>query len=204
MRIFYIVTLLILTGGPALRAQTNNPPASALQITSQTQVSDINARLVTYFGHVRVTDAQMKMTCSQLVLVLPDPGQRVSRIVAETNVVVDFTDTKGQTMHVTGDKAIYSYTVQAGETNETVTLTGHAKMENAQGTQTGEPIVVYLVDNKVSKLIITNPETIIPHQSFGGVNSPTNTPATGTNFPPGTIQNIDKMTIPPTRTQKTF
>jgi len=39
---------------------------------------------------------------------LPEPGQQHQPHVAETNVVVDFNDGKGQTMHATGDRAIYA------------------------------------------------------------------------------------------------
>ena len=33
----------------------------------------------------------------------------MTNIVAETNVVIDATDDKGQKMHATGDKAVYVY-----------------------------------------------------------------------------------------------
>ena len=83
----------------------------------------------------------MKLHCEWLVADLPQTG-RISHIVAETNVVIDATDDKGQNMHATGDKAVYTYDVENGVTNEMVTLTGNAKVENAQGWLTGEPITL--------------------------------------------------------------
>lgn len=193
MRIIRIIALLALTGGLTLRAQTNLVSRSATHIDSDTVVFDMNTpRTAIYAGHVRVTDPQMKLTCAQLVVTLPDPGQHISHIVAETNVVVDFHDAKGQTMHATGDQAIYAYSLQDGITNETVTLTGNAKVENPQSTLTGEPIVWDRINNR---LTATN-QNMIFRQSLDNLAARTNSAAAKTNFPPGTIQNIDKMTIP--------
>ena len=66
-------------------------------------------------------------------------------------MVIDFTDEKGQTNHVTSDKAVYVYKVQNGVTNETVTLTGNAKVENAQGWLTGEPIVWNRANDSITR-----------------------------------------------------
>ena len=132
---------------------------------------------VVYRGNVRVDDPQMKLTCEQLVADLPQSGGRISHIVAETNVVIDFTDEKGQTMHATSDKAVYFYNVQDGATNETVTLTGNAKVENAQGWLTGEPIVW---DRAGNHLTATNPKMIF-RQDLGGATTGTNAPAANTN-----------------------
>ncbi len=58
----------------------------------------------------------------------PAAGRRAhNHIVAETNVVIDATDDKGQKMHATGEKTVYVFAVQNGVTNETVTLTGNAE-----------------------------------------------------------------------------
>jgi lipopolysaccharide export system protein LptA len=98
---------------------------------------------------VRVNDPQMKLTCAQLVADLPQPGGRVNHIVAETNVAIDFVQEKKQTNHATSDQAVYFYSVQKGATNETVTFTGHARIENAQGWLTGEPIIWNRVNNSL-------------------------------------------------------
>ena len=97
---------------------------------------------------MRVDDPQMKLTCEQLTADMPQAGGRPNHIVAETNVVIDFTDDKGQTNHATSDKAVYDLQVQDGVTNETVTLTGNPRrVENAQGTQAGDVIIWNRVNN---------------------------------------------------------
>jgi lipopolysaccharide export system protein LptA len=151
-----------------------------------------NKREATYCGNVRVNDPQMKLTCAWLVADLPPDGGRVNHIVAETNVVIDFTNEKGQTNHVTSDKAVYVYNVQGGVTNETVTFTGDAKIESAQGWLTGEPIVWNRANNSVTA---TNQKMIF-RQSLNGAPAGTNSSPAKTNFPAGTIENIDRMIIP--------
>jgi lipopolysaccharide transport protein LptA len=164
------------------------PPRAPTEIHSDSWDFDMTARQVVYHGHVRVDDPQMKLTCAQLTADSPESGGRVNHIVAETNVVIDFTDTKGQTNHATSDKAVYLYNVQNGVTNETVTLTGNPQMENVQGTQAGDVIIWDRANNKIH---IDNPH-MIRRQNLNGATADTNPPPAKTNFPPGTIENIDK------------
>jgi len=167
------------------------PPRAPTQIYSDSWDFDKTAQQAVYHGHVRVDDPQMKLTCAQLTADLPESGGRPSRIVAETNVVIDFTDNKGQTNHTTSDKAVYVYSEQAGVTNETVTLTGNPQpqVENAQGTQAGDVIIWNRVNNN-THISISGNYHMISHQNFSGVMTDTNSPPAKTNFPPGTIENI--------------
>ena len=137
-----------------------------------------NARTATYYGNVRVDDPQMKLTCAWLVADLPQNGGHINHIVAETNVVIDFTDEKGQTNHATSDKAVYNYNVQGAVTNETVTLTGNARAENAQVILTGEPIVWNRANGG---LTATNEHTIF-RQNLDNAITRTNAPAANTNL----------------------
>jgi lipopolysaccharide transport protein LptA len=163
---------------------TNKPetaPRAPTRIDSDRVDFDTTARRAVYQGHVRVDDPQMKLTCAYLIADLP-VGGHVNHIVAETNVVIDFTDDKGQTNHATSDKAVYDYGVQNGVTNETVTLTGHPEVENAQGTLTGEPIVWDRANNHFSAVN----ETMIFRQNLDNTLLKTNPPAVKTNAPTGT------------------
>ena len=188
-------------GGLLVHAQTNTPaappaPRAPTLIHADSADFDLNGRQAIYHRHVRVDDPQMKLTCEELVADLPQTGGRPDHIVAETNVVIDFTDTKGQTNHATGDQAVYVYSEQDGVTNETVTLTGNPQMENAQGTQAGDVIIMDLVNNKAH---FDNPHMIF-RQNLNGTSADTNPPATvikTTNFPPGTVENIDKNIVDP-------
>jgi len=152
----------------------------------------LNGHQAIYRGHVRVDDPQMKLTCAQLTTDLPQAGGRPNHIVAETNVVIDFTDDKGQTNHATSDKAVYLYNVQNGVTNETVTLTGNPQpqVENAQGTQAGD-VIVWSRENTNSHVRFIGNYHMVSYQKPGEVMMGTNSPVTvvKTNVPPGTVEN---------------
>ena len=191
-------------------ASTPSPPAAPNTpgAESQTRISsdwgefDMTGRRATCHGHVRVDDPEMKLTSEWLITELPRADEHVSHIVAETNVVIDFTDEKGQTNHATGDKAVYVYSESGGVTNETVTLTGNPQMENAQGTQAGDVIIWDRANNKIH---FDNPHLIF-RQNLTGATTDTNPPVTvvKTNFPPGTVENIDKNISNPVNSSPKF
>jgi lipopolysaccharide transport protein LptA len=202
VKIIYLIAVLVVAGGGRLRAQTNaddapKPPRAPTIIDSDRADFDLTARRAYYYGNVHVDDPQMKLTCEKLVADMPPEGGRINHIVAETNVVMDSTDEKGQTHHATSDKAVYDYSVQNGGTNETVTLTGHARMEDAQGWLTGEPIVWDRVSNHLTAI---NQKMLYRESATNAVMN-TNAPTAKTNFPPGTIQNIDRIDNHNTQTQ---
>jgi lipopolysaccharide export system protein LptA len=159
-------------------AGTNQPAVSRPQKEKITIHSegpyqmDLNNRWITYQDRVRVIDRQMVMTCEWLMANLPQPGEHITNIVAQTNVVGDFVDDKNQKWHVTGDRGVYAYHVQDGVTNETITLTGNPP-EIEEGpdtnTMTGDAIIYNIVTKKVT---IQNPTSVFWYQ--------TNAPA-GTN-----------------------
>lgn len=129
MKTFCLIALMAVAAGAA-RAQLNNSAPPELQ-----QLTDIYAtggldfdgmgRTVTYRDNVCVSNADIKLTCQLLVADLPQSGGRLSRIVAETNVVIDAKDDEGHPIHATGDKSVYDYSMINGVTNITVTLTGN-------------------------------------------------------------------------------
>ena len=195
--------LIALAAGCSLLAQAQTNATGTLPlsrgptlISSESADFDLAGREATYHGHVRVDDPQMKLACEQLIADVPQTGGHVNHIVAETNVVIDFTDEKGQTNHTTSDKAVYVYNVENGVTNETVTLTGspQPQMENAQGTQSGDVIIWYRTDGKV-RMHIDNP-VMISRQNLGiamtGTGLPTRVKAT--NSPPETNESAGKTT----------
>jgi lipopolysaccharide export system protein LptA len=198
MKRFSLIVMAGLCGG-MVHAQTNaaapSSPASAITnspavpppprapklIHADSADFDLNGHQAIYRGHVRVDDPQMKLTCAQLTTDLPQAGERPNHIVAETNVVIDFTDDKGQTNHATGDKAVYIYNVQNGVTNETVTLTGNPQpqVENAQGTQAGDVIIWDRANNKIH---FDNPHMIL-RQNLNGATADTNSPPAAVEKP---------------------
>ena len=141
----------------AVWAQTNAPaakPEQEIVITADSGRFDGKTSQMVYLGHVLVTDnVKAQLYCGQLTVDLPPDGGHPTNIVAEadlivTNVVIDYLDGKGQTNHITANKAIYAYNVVAGRigavTNETVTFTGGTpmpKVEKGQVIITGEPLI---------------------------------------------------------------
>jgi lipopolysaccharide export system protein LptA len=177
MKIFFILLLAGSCG--ILRAQTNapaqTPPEPKTEISSDTFHFDGIKNQMIYLGHVFVTDnVKAKLHCEQLTVDLPPDFGHPTNIVAETDVVIDMLDEKGQTNHITADKAVYIYSVVNAVTNEVVTFTGGnptPKVENPQFTATGDPLVLNLVTKQFSGL---NYRTFFkqPPTSGNGTNSP--------------------------------
>jgi lipopolysaccharide transport protein LptA len=189
------ILALVTTNAPAVKPP---PPRAPTRIESDRVDFDLTAREATYHGHVYVDDPAMKLRCEWLVANLLQTAGRVTNIVAETNVVIDATDDKGQTMHATCDKAIYAYAVQNGVTNETVTLTGNAKVENAKGWLTGEPIVW---DRANGSLTAAN-EHMVFWQNLNGETAGTNSPVAQTNPAPATHLVATETNSPPAMTNQ--
>jgi len=164
-------------------------------ISSGSADFDLAGHEATYRGHVRVNNPQMKLVCEQLIADVPQAGGHVDHLVAETNVVIDFMDNKGQTNHATGDKAVYNYQEQSGVTNESVTLTGdpQPQVENALGVQSGDVITWDRVNTNIHVRITGNYHMIYHEKSSDGTTE-TNQPAPekATNSPPGTNENLEK------------
>jgi lipopolysaccharide transport protein LptA len=182
------ILALVTTNHPP--TPTNSPTQPRMQgpikISSDGPADfDLNNHWVTYSDHVIVTNAEVRMTCEWLKANLPQTGD-LTNIVAETNVVVDFTDEKGQKSRATGHKGVYFYHVENGVTNQTITLTGtpdkKPKLDQAQGTLTGDSIIWNLVTHHLT--IEGSPEGI----GFMDSKSPTgtNSPAAMTNVPTAT------------------
>jgi lipopolysaccharide transport protein LptA len=179
VKFFCFIAFFALANVRELPAQTNAPvaPRVPTQISSESWFYDNTARQMIYRGHVHVDDPQMKLTCVWLIADLPQGGGHINHIVAETNVVIDFADDKGQTNHATSDKAVYDYNVQGTVTNETVTLTGRAQVENVQEMLKGEPIVWDRANNHFSAVN----ETMVFRQNLDNEIIRTNSTAANTN-----------------------
>lgn len=205
-----IILALAAVGGSA-PAQIN-PAVSPQAVRSQTVItsnvaffSNAEHQLI-YTGHVRVIDPQLQLTCEQLTADFPQSGGHISRMVALTNVVMDSVDDKGETNHATSDVAVYEYKLQDGVTNEIITLSGNARAENAQIILFGEPITYnrgtgnlsaekerMFIKQKINDPLIntnaTGAKTNLPPAIDG-------LPISKTNLPPGTITNINRISLP--------
>lgn len=126
-----------------------------------------------YRDDVRVDNPQMKIRCELLTAEAPKwTNGTYNRVVAETNVVIDWVDEKGSTNHATSDKAVYTYIVtnvangMVGshfETNSTVVLSGGNPIyTNDEVTFHGDPIVYDRITGVISttnmqKMVVNPP-----------------------------------------------
>jgi lipopolysaccharide export system protein LptA len=76
-------------------------------------------------GGVRLEHPLMRVTCDRVEALAPRVASRTNCVVAQDAVVFDLTDDRGQKVHGTGDKAVYSYGISGNVTNETMVLTGN-------------------------------------------------------------------------------
>jgi len=180
---FSLIVLLALSCG-SVWAQTNAPakktPSQQIEINSDSGYYDGMTNQMVYIGHVMVTDhVKAQLNCGRLTVDIPSEGDQVgghpTNIVAEAGVEVFVTDEKGETNHVTSDRAVYSYHVVAGITNEMVVFTGGnpmPKVENSTGTILADPLVLDIVKKKFEmpgKLKMYMP---IKQTGSGNTNSP--------------------------------
>lgn len=136
--------IFLFAAAVTLRAgETNPPPAkpasTETHISSKTVDFDLKSRQAVYRGNVIVEDPRVNLTCDTLTARLPTNGTRVDSIIAESSVVILIPE-KGTTNRATADKAVYTYSVNAGVTNEVLELTGSPAIETPQGTMTGTKI----------------------------------------------------------------
>lgn len=140
-----LLVMSFLLAGGWLRAETNPPsvdahPAHPTMINSDSADFALKDRRAAYHGHVQVIDPKVRLTCELLVLDLPEGGGHLSHVLAQTNVVVDFTD-QGAKYRITSEQAVYDYKVVNFVTNETVTFTGNPIASTAQGTIYADPMI---------------------------------------------------------------
>ncbi len=131
---------------------TNSATAdtNATEIISQSAYFDLKARTAIYMGDVRVKDPRMELSCEVLTVKLAtEGGGKFQHIIAETNVVMDFSDDKGQKIHGTAGKAVYTYNVTRTYTNDVMELMEDPLLQTAQGNWRGDVITLDRVNNTV-------------------------------------------------------
>lgn len=100
-------------------------------------------------GKVRIDHPQMKWLCEKLSVTLAAEGPQTRRMIAEQSVIFDLPGDKGQTVHGTGEKAVYTYSVTPAATNEIVVLTGNPILETTNGTFRNRIIILDRAHNKL-------------------------------------------------------
>jgi hypothetical protein len=135
---------------PATKAPATNAPQQELDINSDSGFFDGETNQMVYIGHVFVTDhAKARLNCERLTISLPPNGGNPTNILAETNVVVEVLDERGETNHITASKAVYAFCVISNApgnivTNETVTFSGDPMpvMTNTSALVRADPMIM--------------------------------------------------------------
>lgn len=218
MRISCFIALATVAAALAAHAGSGTNAARRLSLTdiySDASEYDGRANTVTYRDQVRLVGPDMKLTCALLIADIPQSGGRLSHVVAQTNVVFDATnvvvdakDPKGRTVRVTSDKAVYDYSVQDGVTNETITLTGSPQPQaliflDAEIATNSADVIIYdrakdslrFQGNQHLQLPISKPG-LAPLEANPSAAATNGLTGRITNSPPGTIENIDRITNP--------
>lgn len=121
------------------QTQTLNYAGAKTAATSDTnEMAQVNCEEYTigstnslFQGEVHLAHPRMNMTCGQISVEVPLNEKRPRRMVAEPEVVFAATLENGQIVHGTGDKAVYTYSTLASQTNELLTLFGKPAMLEA-------------------------------------------------------------------------
>ena len=176
-----LLLTLLLAACPAIasKAQTNAPSPSNrdINIYSKEAEFDLKAKVTVYRGDVRVEGHGMQLACETLTAKLPPAGGRIDSMVAETNVIIDSVDEtgqmveKGQKIHGTGDKLVYTFSITGTATNEIFQLMGNPILKIIEGLVTNVVTGDVITLDRISKkLKVTN-----YHGTLGGeANSKTN------------------------------
>lgn len=183
----FLLTLMLSAGlAVGVRAQTNAPaaPDQNINITSQKAEFDLKSKVAVYAGEVRVEGQGFDLACEVLTARLPATGDRIESFVGESNVVINLVDEKGQKIHGTGDKLIYTFATSATGTNETIELLGNSMLETPQGSMSGDAMVYDRITSKLT--VVTNAHGWFRAETRGKTNaiaSPKPEPAAQTNAP---------------------
>jgi hypothetical protein len=176
---FLMTATILALAAEAVDAVATNPPPGEQEVgvTATHFFYDGGKQQVIFYDEVVATNAQGRLTCARLTIDMPPEGsldRQPTNALAETNVVIDLVK-QGDTNHITCERAIYTYLIIHGSTNDTITFVGSptapAKVENSKGWMTGEPLIWDNVNGNFSGL---NTETHfkVPAQSASGTNPP--------------------------------
>jgi len=142
------------------------PLAQSTVVTSDDLVMDMEKKVATFTGHVKVVDPKGTMTADKMIVHLTqqdESGSGVRRIEASGGVVIAQEGSKA-----IGDEAIYS------AVDQTVVLSGAAQVQTDQGIVTGETVIYDMAKGTTN--VKGRPRLILPGQ--GDASKKTLFPAT--------------------------
>jgi lipopolysaccharide export system protein LptA len=94
-------------------------------------------------GGVYATHPRMNWVCETLSIKLSPSGGQMQNLLAEGGVSFQLAGEKGGQLEGTADKAVYTYGVERGATNDLLTLTGSpATLKTGDGTVLRNPVII--------------------------------------------------------------
>jgi lipopolysaccharide export system protein LptA len=137
-------------------AQPAAKPSPSAPATNQfAEISSLEYRIQTnsalFLGQVRVAHPQMDLACESVAVDFPRGGGTAERILAERAVAFDLMDDKGQKIHGTGQKALYTYQVTPTGTNDLLELTGNPMLTMTNGSTFQNSVII--LDRANGKLV---------------------------------------------------
>lgn len=144
----------------ALSSSTNSiASTNRIEIFSDSAEFLIETNIAVYTGNVRASYGETKLNCDVLTLHVPKGGERPDYMVADRNVIIDTKDKSGKPVHAIGDKAVYTYNLENGVTNEVMVLSGDAFIRTGDGSSLkADPIIWNLAKGTIN---VASPHMII-------------------------------------------
>jgi lipopolysaccharide export system protein LptA len=104
-----------------------------------------------YRGGVYVSHPRMNLACEQMTAYLTPAGDVSRKLLAEQAVAFDLRDDVGEnSLHGTGDKAVYTYSVANLVTNDVLRLTGTpAVLQTTNGTVRNDLVILDHTSHKI-------------------------------------------------------
>ena len=136
------------------QAKKTVPLSQSTVITSDDLVMDMERKIATFTGHVKVVDPQGTMTADKMIVYLTQQGDNqngVKRIESTGGVVIAQEGSKA-----IADEAVYT------AADRTVVLTGAAQVQTEQGIVTGEQVIYDMA--KGTTQVKGRPRMILPSQ----------------------------------------
>jgi lipopolysaccharide export system protein LptA len=138
-RIFAAIFALILAVGTPIFAKEDGDAATETVITAERMRVDYGKEVTHFEGNVLVVDPKMTVRADKLTAYFSREQRGVKRIECEGDVVI----TQGE-QRAFGERAAYD--VAEGR----MTLTGNPRIESKDGAVSGEMVIVYPNENRMT------------------------------------------------------
>lgn len=126
-----------------------------------------------FVDKVFITHPRMNWACEEMTVRFPEGAAAVDQIVAERSVKFDLVNERGQQVHGEAGKAVYTYEVKGGVTNDFMVLTGNPFVQRVDPA-TGNPTVfrndVIIYDRTRNQIAAPGQVSILGYGKFAETN----------------------------------